>query len=61
MCGRFARYTPVDVSAEQAAALHELDDQLDLSAELNQREPQYNIAPSHTAAVMAATRTTAFR
>ncbi|NII10664.1 SOS response-associated peptidase [Oleiagrimonas sp. C23AA] len=53
MCGRFARYAPIDLSPEAEAALRDMDPQLDLAEALNQREPQYNIAPTMTAAVMA--------
>lgn len=53
MCGRFAQYAPIDVSAAEQAVLRELDGQLDLAGALNQREPRYNLAPTQTAAVLA--------
>lgn len=55
MCGRFARYAPIDVAAAAKAALSELDADFDLAAELDRLPPQYNLAPMHRAAVMART------
>lgn len=53
MCGRFAQYAPIDLAADDEAALRELDPQLDLAGALNQREPRYNLAPTQVAAVLA--------
>ncbi|ODT97251.1 MAG: hypothetical protein ABS82_00945 [Rhodanobacter sp. SCN 67-45] len=51
MCGRYAIYGPVSTSR----AMKRVEDQLglDLSASINQREPQYNVAPTQYAPVVA--------
>ena len=52
MCGRYAMFGPVSVPREAKRELELLD--VDLEAALNQREPQYNIAPTQHAPVLAA-------
>ncbi len=50
MCGRFARYSPIVVTPEIEVALADLA--LDLASALEQREPQYNIAPTQQTPVV---------
>lgn len=50
MCGRYAIYGPVSTSRAMKRAEHQLG--LDLSASINQREPQYNVAPTQYAPVV---------
>ncbi|WP_266180837.1 SOS response-associated peptidase [Dyella humicola] len=52
MCGRYALYGPVKLSRRAKAALDALD--LDLVSAVNQREPQYNVAPTHHGLVVTA-------
>ena len=51
MCGRYSLFGPVSLSRAAKAALVQLD--LDLDSALNQREPQYNIAPTQKAPILA--------
>lgn len=51
MCGRYATFGPVSVSRDAKAVLNELE--LDLVSEINQREDQFNIAPTQKALVIA--------
>lgn len=51
MCGRYALYGPISVSRESKAAADQLE--IDLERDLNQRDPQYNIAPTQLAPVIA--------
>lgn len=51
MCGRYAIYGPVSTSRAMKRAEDQLG--LDLSASINQREPQYNVAPTQYAPVVA--------
>lgn len=53
MCGRYAIYGPVSLSRDMKRAADQLD--LDLVSQINQREPQYNVAPTQTAPVLAMT------
>ncbi|KLD64492.1 SOS response-associated peptidase [Dyella japonica] len=50
MCGRYALYGPVSLSKRAKEALDRLG--LDLVSEVNQRDPQYNIAPTNRAPVI---------
>ena len=50
MCGRYATFGPVSVSREAREVLDELE--LDIISEINQREPQYNIAPTDRALIV---------
>lgn len=50
MCGRYAIFGPVSTSRATRAALDDLH--VDLESLLNQREPQYNLAPTHKAPVL---------
>jgi putative SOS response-associated peptidase YedK len=50
MCGRYATFGPVSVSREAREALDELE--LDIISEINQREDQFNIAPTQRALVV---------
>lgn len=50
MCGRYEIAGPVSLSREAKAVLDQLD--LDLVGAISQREPQYNVAPSHRAPVI---------
>ncbi|NID06825.1 SOS response-associated peptidase [Luteibacter jiangsuensis] len=50
MCGRYATFGPVTVSRQAREALEEME--LDIISEINQREPQYNIAPTQKAPVV---------
>ncbi len=50
MCGRYATFGPVSVSRHEREALAQIE--LDIISELNQREPQYNIAPTQRAPVV---------
>ncbi|HET6631695.1 MAG TPA: SOS response-associated peptidase [Rhodanobacteraceae bacterium] len=56
MCGRYAEFGPVTVERGARQALHALDQGLDLEMALNAREPQYNIAPTDRAPVLARQR-----
>jgi putative SOS response-associated peptidase YedK len=51
MCGRYAIYGPVSLSREAKEAANSLE--LDLERDLNQRDPQYNVAPTQSAPVIA--------
>jgi putative SOS response-associated peptidase YedK len=51
MCGRYATFGPVSVSRQAREALEELE--LDIISEINQREDQFNIAPTQKALVVA--------
>jgi putative SOS response-associated peptidase YedK len=51
MCGRYAMFGPVSTSRAAKAALEQMD--VDLEGSLNQREPQFNIAPTQKAPVLA--------
>lgn len=51
MCGRYAIYGPVSTSRAMKRAEDQLG--LDLSAFINQREPQYNVAPTQYAPIVA--------
>ncbi|MGY3038539.1 putative SOS response-associated peptidase YedK [Rhodanobacter sp. TND4EL1] len=51
MCGRYAMFGPVSVSREAQRELELME--LDLEAELNQREPRFNVAPTQRAPVVA--------
>lgn len=51
MCGRYSMFGPVNLSRAAKAALDSLG--LDLEGALNQREPQYNIAPTQKAPIIA--------
>ncbi|WP_089979381.1 SOS response-associated peptidase [Luteibacter sp. UNCMF331Sha3.1] len=44
MCGRYATFGPASLSREARAVLEELE--VDIIGEINQREPNYNIAPT---------------
>ena len=50
MCGRYATFGPVSVSRQAREVLEELE--LDIVSEINQREPQYNIAPTQKALIV---------
>jgi len=52
MCGRYATFGPVSISREAKAVLDEL--KLDIVREINQRDDQYNIAPTQRALVVYA-------
>lgn len=51
MCGRYAIYGPVSTSRAMKRAEDQLG--LDLSTSINQREPQYNVAPTQYAPAVA--------
>ncbi|MEO9079654.1 MAG: SOS response-associated peptidase [Rhodanobacter sp.] len=51
MCGRYSLFGPVSLSRAAKAALAQLD--VDMESALNQREPQYNIAPTQKAPILA--------
>ena len=46
-------YAPIHLTDEEVAALREIDAEFDLEAALDQREPQFNIAPTQKAPVLA--------
>ncbi len=50
MCGRYATFGPISLSREAREALEQME--LDIISEINQREPQYNIAPTQKAPVV---------
>lgn len=50
MCGRYSVFGPVKFSRKAQNALAQLD--LDLASELNQRDPQYNVALTQRAPVV---------
>lgn len=50
MCGRYAMFGPVSISRAAKAAVDDM--QVDLESLLNQREPQYNLAPTQRAPVL---------
>src|ERR1700750_1139611 len=50
MCGRYATFGPVSLSRQAREVLDELE--LDIIREINQREPQYNIAPTQKALIV---------
>jgi len=50
MCGRYATFGPVSLSREARDVLAELE--LDLVSEINQRDDQFNIAPTQRAPVV---------
>lgn len=50
MCGRYAMFGPISTSRAAKAALDDM--QIDLESLLNQREPQYNVAPTQKAPVL---------
>jgi putative SOS response-associated peptidase YedK len=51
MCGRYATFGPVSLSREAKTVLDQLE--LDIVSEINQRDDQFNIAPTQKALVMA--------
>lgn len=51
MCGRYATFGPVSLSREAKDVLGQLE--LDIVSEINQREDQFNIAPTQRALVVA--------
>ncbi len=51
MCGRYAQFGPVRPSRQAREAFDRLG--LDIEGALNPREPQYNIAPTQQAPVVA--------
>lgn len=51
MCGRYALFGPVSLSREAKIAFDQMD--LDIEGALDQREPQYNVAPTQNAPVLA--------
>jgi len=51
MCGRYATFGPVSISRQAREVLEGLE--LDIVSEINQREGQYNIAPTQKALVVA--------
>src|SRR6187402_2299421 len=51
MCGRYATFGPVSLSREAKTVLDQLG--LDIVSEINQREDQFNIAPTQKALVIA--------
>jgi putative SOS response-associated peptidase YedK len=51
MCGRYATFGPVSLSREAKTVLDQLE--LDIVSEINQREDQFNIAPTQKALIMA--------
>jgi len=51
MCGRYATFGPVSLSREAKAVLDQLE--LDIVSEINQREDQFNIAPTQKALVIS--------
>jgi putative SOS response-associated peptidase YedK len=51
MCGRYATFGPVSLSREAKDVLGRLE--LDIVSEINQREDQFNIAPTQRALVVA--------
>jgi len=51
MCGRYAMFGPVQISRAMQRELDQMD--LDLESVLNQREPQFNVAPTQKAPVIA--------
>jgi putative SOS response-associated peptidase YedK len=53
MCGRYAMFGPISASRAAKAALEQMD--VDLESALNQREPQYNVAPTQKAPILAHT------
>ena len=50
MCGRYDTFGPVSVSRHEREALELIE--LDIISEINQREPQYNVAPTQRAPVV---------
>ena len=50
MCGRYAIFGPVSVSRAGKTALEHMD--VDLESALDQREPQYNVAPTQKAPIL---------
>jgi putative SOS response-associated peptidase YedK len=52
MCGRYATFGPVSLSREARAVLDQLE--LDIVSEINQRDDQFNIAPTQRALVVFA-------
>ena len=53
MCGRYAMFGPVSTSRAAKAALEQMN--VDLEGALDQREPQYNVAPTQKAPILAHT------
>lgn len=53
MCGRYATFGPVSLSREAREVLAELE--VDLISEINQREDQFNIAPTQRAPLILRT------
>jgi putative SOS response-associated peptidase YedK len=51
MCGRYATFGPVSLSREAKTVLDQLE--LDIVSQINQRDDQFNIAPTQKALVMA--------
>jgi len=51
MCGRYATFGPVSLSREAKTVLDQLE--LDIVSEINQRDDQFNIAPTQKALVIA--------
>lgn len=51
MCGRYARFGPTNLSRAQRAALDSMG--IDLVSSLDQRDDQFNIAPTQIAPVLA--------
>ena|SRR5690348_9718007 len=52
MCGRYAMFGPISLPREARQELELME--VDLEAALNAREPQYNVAPTQMAPVLAA-------
>ncbi|MGE7137961.1 SOS response-associated peptidase [Luteibacter sp. NPDC031894] len=50
MCGRYATFGPVSLSRQARETLEQME--LDIISEINQREPQYDIAPTQKAPVV---------
>ena len=46
-------YGPIKLSRQQEEALRDINKDFDLEAQLDQREPQYNVAPTQKAPVLA--------
>lgn len=52
MCGRYAIFGPASASREAKEAMDRLG--VDIVSEINQRDDQFNVAPTHRAPVLAA-------
>jgi putative SOS response-associated peptidase YedK len=51
MCGRYATFGPVSLSREAKTILEQME--LDIASEINQRDDQFNIAPTQKALVVS--------